>query len=73
MQWPLQKPGPYLLNLALLFLFDLLILVLVIINLLFGGLLSPQADGIVDELAVLLDQVLEAALLQVLQLVLLEV
>ena len=44
---------------------------LIIRDLLLSGLLSPQGDGVADELTVLLDQILQPALLNVLQLVLL--
>merc|ERR1712138_331686 len=50
-----------------------LVLLIVVINLLVDRLLGPEADRVVDELGVLLDEVLEAALLKVLELVLLEV
>lgn len=45
---------------------------LVIRDLLLGGLLSPKRDGVTDELTVLLHQILQSALLNVLQLVLLQ-
>ncbi len=45
---------------------------LVIRDLLLGGLLSPKRDGVADELTVLLHQILQSALLDVLQLVLLQ-
>mmetsp|Transcript_8368 Transcript_8368/g.18980 ORF Transcript_8368/g.18980 Transcript_8368/m.18980 type:complete len:674 (+) Transcript_8368:222-2243(+) len=61
-----------LLHLALLVVLLVLLLV-VILNLLLGGLLGPERDGVRDELAVLLHEVLDAALLEVLELVLLEV
>ena len=51
----------------------LLLIVVVVVDLLVDGLLRPERDRVVDELRVLLHQVLEAALLEVLQLVLLEV
>merc|ERR1719298_47194 len=57
----------------LLVLLLLLLLLVVVVHLLVDRLLGPQADRVVDELAVLLDEVLEAALLEVLELVLLEV
>ena len=50
-----------------------ILLSLVVGNLLLGGLLGPQGDGVGDELGVLLDEVLQAALLEVLELVVLEV
>mmetsp|Transcript_24215 Transcript_24215/g.78143 ORF Transcript_24215/g.78143 Transcript_24215/m.78143 type:complete len:287 (-) Transcript_24215:9-869(-) len=50
-----------------------LVLILVVVHLFVHRLLGPERDGVVDELGVLLDQVLEAALLEILQLVLLEV
>mmetsp|Transcript_17764 Transcript_17764/g.57462 ORF Transcript_17764/g.57462 Transcript_17764/m.57462 type:complete len:716 (-) Transcript_17764:251-2398(-) len=62
-----------LLDLALLVLALLGLLLLVVGDLLLGGLLGPQGDGVGDELGVLLDEVLEAALLEVLELVLLHV
>jgi len=55
------------LNLAFLS-FLLVLLILIIRYLLLCGLLSPEGDGIADELRVLLDQVLEATLLKVLKL-----
>ncbi|WVZ83180.1 hypothetical protein U9M48_030351 [Paspalum notatum var. saurae] len=64
-----------LLDLALLDLLAFLggfILIFVVADLLLGGLLGPEIDRIADELGVLLDEVLEAALLQVLELVVLE-
>ena len=45
---------------------------LIIRDLFLGGLLSPKRDGVADELTVLLHQVLQSALLNVLQLVLLQ-
>merc|ERR1711956_137500 len=51
----------------------LILVVIVVVDLLVDGLLGPKRDRVVDELRVLLHQVLEAALLEVLQLVLLEV
>merc|ERR1719261_233787 len=51
----------------------LLLVIVIVVDLLVDRLLGPERDRVVDELAVLLDQVLEAALLEVLQLVLLEV
>merc|ERR1719420_2032950 len=64
-----------LLDLALLLLTLLLVLLLslVVAHLLLGGLLSPQGDGVRDELRVLLHEVLDALLLEVLELVVLEV
>mmetsp|Transcript_11498 Transcript_11498/g.32255 ORF Transcript_11498/g.32255 Transcript_11498/m.32255 type:complete len:727 (+) Transcript_11498:2001-4181(+) len=50
-----------------------LLLLLVVANLFLDGLLDPARDRVGDELAVLLDQVLDPALLEVLHLVLLEV
>merc|ERR1712054_41903 len=58
---------------AVVLLLLVLVLVIVVINLLVDRLLGPEADRVVDELGVLLDEVLEAALLKVLELVLLEV
>merc|ERR1719258_368618 len=58
---------------AVLLLLLVLRLVLVVVHLLVHRLLGPERDRVVDELGVLLDQVLEAALLEVLELVLLEV
>merc|ERR1719454_1509720 len=58
---------------ALVLLGLLLLLVIVVVHLLVHRLLGPERDRVVDELGVLLDQVLEAALLEVLELVLLEV
>mmetsp|Transcript_23684 Transcript_23684/g.67877 ORF Transcript_23684/g.67877 Transcript_23684/m.67877 type:complete len:618 (-) Transcript_23684:487-2340(-) len=58
---------------AVLLLLLVLLLVLVVVHLLVHRLLGPERDRVVDELGVLLDQVLEAALLEVLELVLLEV
>mmetsp|Transcript_30206 Transcript_30206/g.85326 ORF Transcript_30206/g.85326 Transcript_30206/m.85326 type:complete len:434 (+) Transcript_30206:932-2233(+) len=65
----------HLLNLTLLLLILLLLglLVVVVVHLLVDSLLGPPADGVADELAVLLHQVLHTALLQVLGLVLLHV
>merc|ERR1719399_990612 len=51
----------------------LIILILIIGDLLLLGLLHPQLDGESNELGVLLDEVLEAALLEVLEHVLLKV
>ena len=51
----------------------LVLVLVVVVDLLLGGLLGPELDGVADELGVLLDEVLEAALLEVLELVLLEV
>mmetsp|Transcript_28972 Transcript_28972/g.61126 ORF Transcript_28972/g.61126 Transcript_28972/m.61126 type:complete len:729 (-) Transcript_28972:69-2255(-) len=62
-----------LLLLALLLLGRRVLLGLVVADLLLGGLLRPQGDGVADELAVLLDEVLDALLLEVLELVLLQV
>mmetsp|Transcript_6459 Transcript_6459/g.16731 ORF Transcript_6459/g.16731 Transcript_6459/m.16731 type:complete len:555 (+) Transcript_6459:414-2078(+) len=63
-----------LLNLALLVLvFRVHVDVFVVADLLVDRLLSPVGDGVADELAVLLHKVLDAALLQVLHLVLLQV
>merc|ERR1712144_35984 len=64
-----------LLNLGLLILIAILILVLILIvgDLLLGGLLNPEADGVVDELGVLLDELLDALLVEVLLLVVLKV
>jgi hypothetical protein len=45
---------------------------LVIRDLLLGGLLSPKRDGVADELTVLLHQVLQSALLNIFQLILLQ-
>lgn len=61
---------PHLFDLALLLVLLHLILFLLFIvrHLPLSGLLLPQADGIADELRVLLDQVLEAPFLQVLSL-----
>merc|ERR1712017_39494 len=50
-----------------------LILVLVVGDLLLGGLLHPEGDRVVDELRVLLDEFLDALLVEVLLLVVLEV
>merc|ERR1712017_71976 len=50
-----------------------LILVLVVGDLLLGGLLHPEGDRVVDELRVLLDELLDALLVEVLLLVVLEV
>merc|ERR1719482_2040796 len=58
---------------AVVLLLLVLVLVIVVINLLVDRLLGPEADRVVDELGVLLDEVLEAALLKVLELVLLQV
>ena len=55
------------LNLALLSIL-LLFLILIIRNFLLSCFLSPQGDGVTDELRVLLDQILEAALLKIFQL-----
>ena len=55
------------LNLALLSIL-LLFLILIIRNFLLSCLLSPQGDEVTDELRVLLDQILEAALLKIFQL-----
>merc|ERR1740138_1017480 len=59
-----------LLGLLLVDLLDLRLVAVVV--LLVDRLLGPERDRVVDELGVLLDEVLEAALLDVLQLVLLE-
>merc|ERR1719313_2623191 len=50
-----------------------LILVLVVGDLLLSGLLHPEGDRVVDELRVLLDELLDALLVEVLLLVVLEV
>merc|ERR1712072_1032913 len=50
-----------------------LILVLIVADLLLGGLLHPQANWVVDELRVLLNELLEPLLIEVLLLVVLEV
>merc|ERR1719506_1165031 len=50
-----------------------LILILIVGDLLLGGLLDPEGDRVVDELGVLLDELLDAFLVEVLLLVILEV
>merc|ERR1719162_1245486 len=50
-----------------------LVLLIVVADLLLGGLLNPQADWVVDELRVLLDELLRALLVEVLLLVILQV
>jgi hypothetical protein len=69
-----KRENTHLFNLALLVVaisLDLLNFVFIIGDLLLRRLLNPQGNWVADELAVALDQVLEAALLQILQLVLL--
>merc|ERR1719311_253016 len=70
---PLVRHLLDLLLLLLLLRLLVVVLVIVVIDLLVDRLLGPEADRVVDELRVLLDEVLEAALLKVLELVLLEV
>merc|ERR1719247_484274 len=51
----------------------ILVLILIVGDLLLGGLLDPEGDRVVDELGVLLDELLDALLVEVLLLVILEV
>merc|ERR1712137_876545 len=51
----------------------ILVFILIIGDLLLGGLLDPERDGVVDELGVLLDELLDALLVEVLLLVVLQV
>merc|ERR1719247_3681022 len=51
----------------------ILVLILIVGDLLLGGLLDPEGDWVVDELGVLLDELLDALLVEVLLLVVLEV
>jgi hypothetical protein len=70
--------GTYLSLLVLIYFLDggllsLLDLLLVVGHLLLGLLGLPEGDGVLDELGMLLDQVLDLLLLKVLELVVLEV
>merc|ERR1711972_620819 len=59
--------------LLLIVLLLILVVVVVVVHLLVDGLLCPQRDRVIDEFGVLLYEVLEAALLDVLELILLQI